>query len=564
MGVTAASLSRPASLPRMRGGGGGWHLALWLVACASLLPVLALGWVAMQGSGGLWSHLLAHVLPRATLNTALLLAGVGLLAGAVGTGAAWLVSAYRFPGRDMLGWMLLLPLAVPTYIVAYAYIDLLHPLGPLQGGLRWLLGFDSPREWRLPDLRSLPLAIVLIGLVLYPYVYLTMRALFSTQSAGLIEAGRTLGLGRRAVFWKLVLPMARPALAVGIALVLLETLNDIGASEFLGVQTLTTAIYTTWVTRGDLAGAAQIALALLALVLALIALERHGRRRQRFAAGGQRLRAIAPQPLAGREGVLVMLLCALPVLLGFVLPAAHLWWQAFSRWQEAGLTPGLLAAAGNTVKIALVATVATVVIGLVLAWGLRLLQSRGAATGGQTAFRLATLGYALPGTVLAIGLMAVIGGVDAALGRALLMGSFVALVVAHVLRFLAVSAGTLDAGFARVPASLDQAAASLGAGGWTRLWRVQLPLLRPALTAAALLVLVDSLKELPATLMLRPMNFETLSTWLYAEAARGSYEDGAIAGLLIVVAGLLPVAWLARNGLDAGVARAGGEVGDAR
>ena len=561
MGVTAAS--RPTPLPRMRGDGG-WRLALWLVASASLLPALALGWVAMQGSGGLWSHLLAHVLPRAALNTALLLAGVGLVAGAVGTGAAWLVSAYRFPGRDMLGWMLLLPLAVPTYIVAYAYIDLLHPLGPLQGGLRWLLGFDSPREWRLPDLRSLPLAIVLIGLVLYPYVYLTMRALFATQSAGLIEAGRTLGLGRRAVFWKLVLPMARPALAVGIALVLLETLNDIGASEFLGVQTLTTAIHTTWVTRGDLAGAAQIALALLALVLALMALERHGRRRQRFAAGGQRLRAITPQPLPGRDGVLAMLLCALPVLLGFVLPAAHLVWQALVRWRDAGLSPGLLSAAGNTVKIALVATAVTVAIGLLLAWGLRLLQSRGAATGGQTAFRLATLGYSLPGTVLAIGLMAVIGGVDAALGRALLMGSFVALVAAHVLRFLAVSAGTLDAGFARVPASLDQAAASLGADGWTRLWRVQLPLLRPALTAAALLVLVDSLKELPATLMLRPMNFETLSTWLYAEAARGSYEDGAIAGLLIVVAGLLPVAWLARNGMDAGAARAGGEDGNAR
>ena len=563
MGVTVASRLASPALPRMQGGGRGWRAGLWLAALASLMPVLALGWVAMPGSGGLWPHLLAHVLPRATLNTALLLAGVGLVAGAIGTGSAWLVSAYRFPGRDALGWMLLLPLAVPTYIVAYAYIDLLHPLGPLQGGLRWLLGLDSPREWRLPDLRSLPLAIVLIGLVLYPYVYLTMRALFATQSAGLIEAGRTLGLGRRAVFWTLVLPMARPALAVGIALVLLETLNDIGASEFLGVQTLTTAIHTTWVTRGDLAGAAQIALALLALVLALIALERHGRRRQRFAAGGQRLRAITPQPLAGRRGLLATLLCALPVLLGFAVPATFLAWQAFVRWRDAGLSPGLLAAAGNTVQIALVATVATVAIGLALAWGLRLLQARTTAPGGQAAFRLATLGYALPGTVLALGLMAVLGGVDAALGRALLMGSFGALVAAHVLRFLAVSAGTLDAGFARVPASLDQAAASLGAGGWSRLWRVQLPLLRPALTAAALLVLVDSLKELPATLMLRPMNFETLSTWLYAEAARGSYEDGAVAGLLIVAAGLLPVAWLARNGLDAGVGRRGGGSGDA-
>ncbi len=561
MSAISAPQSLPLRLPRSGGGTRGWQAALWLVALAALLPVLALAGVALQGSGGLWSHLLAHVLPRATLNTLLLLAGVGVLAAGIGTGCAWLVAAHRFPGRDVLGWMLLLPLAVPTYIVAYAYIDLLHPLGPLQGGLRWLLGVESPREWRLPDMRSLPLAIVLIALVLYPYVYLTMRALFATQSAGLVEAGRTLGLGRRAVFWTLVLPMARPALAVGVALVLLETLNDIGASEFLGVQTLTTAIHTTWVTRGDLAGAAQIALALLAMVLLLLALERHGRRRQRFAAGGQRLRAISPQPLDGAQAWLATALCALPVLLGFVLPALHLAWQAAQRWSDTGLSPALLAAAGNTLRLAVVATVVTVALGLLLAWALRLLQARRAVSGNQTAFRIATLGYALPGTVLAIGLMAVFGGVDAALGRALLMGSFSALVMAHLLRFLAISAGTVDAGLARIPVSIDQAAASLGAGGWTRLVRVQLPLLRPALAAAALLVLVDSLKELPATLMLRPLGFETLSTWLYAEAARGSYEDGALAGLMIVAAGLLPVAWLARHGMQAS---AGTETGESR
>lgn len=554
MNAIATSPPTRLRLPRSGGGARRWHAGLWLAAGFALLPVLALAWVAMQGSGALWPHLLAHVLPRALLNTALLLGGVGVITAAIGTGCAWLVAAHRFPGCDALGWMLLLPLAVPTYIVAYAYIDLLHPLGPLQGALRALLGYESPREWRLPDLRSLPLAIVLIALVLYPYVYLTMRALFATQSAGLVEAGRTLGLGPRAVFWKLVLPMARPALAVGSALVLLETLNDIGASEFLGVQTLTTAIHTTWVTRNDLAGAAQIALALLAMVLLLLALERHGRRRQRFAAGGQRLRAITPQPLHGPRAWLATLLCALPVLLGFALPALHLAWQAAQRWRDAGLSPTLLAAAGNTLRLALAATLATLVIGLLLAWALRLLQARRAAPGSHAAFRIATLGYALPGTVLAIGLMAVFGAVDGAFGRALLMGSFAALVIAHLLRFLAISAGTLDAGLARIPASIDQAAASLGAGGASRLLRVQLPLLRPALAAAALLVLVDSLKELPATLMLRPLGFETLSTWLYAEAARGSYEDGALAGLLIVAAGLLPVAWLARNGLQAAAA----------
>ncbi len=530
---------------------GGWRLMLYLAAALCLLPVAALAWVALHGSEGLWSHLAQHVLPRSAFNTLLLLAGVGVLSGAIGVGSAWLVSAYRFPGRDLMGWMLLLPLAVPTYIVAYAYIDLLHPLGPLQGGLRWLFGFDSPREWRLPDLRGIALAIVLLSLVLYPYVYLTCRALFSTQSAGLIEAGRMLGLGRRAVFWRLVLPMARPALAVGVALVLLETLNDIGASEFLGVQTLTVAIHTTWVTRGDLAGAAQIALALLALVLLLIAIERHGRRRQRFAGAGQRLRGIQPERLAGRRAAMAALLAFLPVLLGFILPALHLGWQAMQRLLEGNRpSAALLAAMGNTLKVGLLATLVAVAVGLALAWALRVAQQRRAFNRAQVAFRVSTLGYALPGTVLAIGLLTVFGAIDAIFGRALLMGSVSALVIAYTLRFLAISAGTLDAGFARVPASLDQAAASLGEGGWGRLWRVHLPMLRPAIAAAALLVLVDAMKELPATLMLRPLNFETLSTWLYAEASRGTYEEGALAGLLIVAVGLLPVVWLARKGLD--------------
>lgn len=534
---------------RARAGFGRW--GLYLAALFTLLPVAALGWQALQGSGGLWAHLAQHVLPRATGNTLCLLAGVGALSAAIGIATAWLVSAYRFPGRGLLGWMLLLPLAVPTYIVAFAYIDILHPLGPLQGALRAVLGYDSPRQWRLPDMRSLWLAMVLMALVLYPYVYLTCRALFATQSAGLIEAGRMLGLSRRAVFWRLVLPLARPALAVGVALVLLEALNDIGASEFLGVQTLTVAIHATWVTRSDLPGAAQIALTLLALVLLLLAVERHGRRRQRFAASSRKYRPMVPVRLTGGKAWLVSLACALPVLLGFVLPALYLGWQAGTRL-AAGLrpSPALLEAAFNTLKVGLVATAVTVLLGLGLAWALRLVQAGRVEAAPQAAFRLASLGYALPGTVLAIGLMGVLGAADAVLGRALLMGSMAALVLAYTLRFLAISAGTLDAGFSRLPPSIDQAAASLGCTAGGRLWRIHLPLLRPALAASALLVLVDTMKELPATLMLRPLNFETLATWLYAEAARGTYEEGALAGLLIVAVGLVPVIWLAKNGLD--------------
>ena len=259
-----------------------WVFAAYAIAALVLLPVLALAWEASRGSEGLWLHLAKNVLPHAISQTLTLLAGVGVLVAVIGTGCAWLVTAYDFCGRRVLEWALLLPLAVPTYIVAYAYLDLLHPLGPVQELVRDMLGYDSPREFRLPDIRSMPGAILLLSLVLYPYVYLPTRAMFMTQSANLVEAARALGTTRRQVFRRVALPLARPAIAVGVSLALMETLNDIGASEFLGVRSLTISIYTTWVTRSDLPGAAQISLAMLVLVVALISAM--ARRRQRYPA----------------------------------------------------------------------------------------------------------------------------------------------------------------------------------------------------------------------------------------------------------------------------------------
>ena len=539
-----------------------WLLGAVLVAVLMLAPVLGLAWAASDGSAGLWAHLWANVLPTALLNTGLLLLGVGVLVGVLGTGSAWLVTAFAFPGRKMLAWALLLPLAVPTYIAAFAYLDVLHPLGPVQGLIRDLLGYDSPRQFRLPDIRHLAGCIVLLGFVLYPYVYLTTRALFMTQAAGLLEAARSLGATPLQVFWRVALPLARPAIAVGVALALLETLNDIGASEFLGVQTLTVSIYTTWVSRGDLAGAAQIALAMLAVVALLLTLERYGRRRQRYASV-LRPRPLQPQQLRGAPALLALLLGLLPVLLGFAVPAAYLLWEAAERLQVAGVSPQLLVALWNTLRVALLATVVAMVLGLLVAWALRLAQSRRRRALAVTSSRIAVLGYAIPGTVLAIGLLLPLGALDAMAGsllelagsqpRLLLMGSVSVLVLAYTLRFLAVSVGGIESGLARIPLSLDQAAANLGEGATGMLRRVHLPLLRPALAAAALLVFVDTMKELSATLVLRPMNFETLATWLYAEAARGTYEEGAVAALLIVVSGLLPVILLARAGAAYGV-----------
>ncbi|WP_202844010.1 ABC transporter permease [Luteimonas saliphila] len=559
--MTAAASALAMAAVRSRARPDGWLLAALAIAAIALLPLLALAWTAAEGSDA-WPHIVANVLPQAARNTLWLLLGVGVLAVAIGTGAAWLVTAYDFPGRAVMAWALLLPLAVPTYIVAYAYLDLLHPLGPVQGAIRGVLGYEGPREFRLPDIRGLPGCIVLLGLVLYPYVYITTRAMFMTQAAGLLEAARTLGAGRAALLWRVALPLARPAIAVGAALALLETLGDIGASEFLGVQTLTVSVYTTWVTRSDLPGAAQIALSMLVVVIAVIALERFGRRRAGYASA-MRPRPMQPQPLRGVAGWVALALVALPVALGFVAPATHLAIESWLRIADgAGVSPMLWRSTWNTLRVALLATAATLGAGLVLAWALRLAQARRRTRLASAALRVGGLGYAVPGTVLAIGLLAPLAWFDdganvlmRAAGlepRMLLMGSLGALVLAYVLRFLVIAAGGIEAGFSRIAPSLDQAARGLGAAPGTVLGRVHLPLLRPAIAAAALLVFVDAMKELPATLLLRPLNFETLATWLYADAARGAYEEGAVAALLIVLAGLLPVILLARTGLEYG------------
>lgn len=540
----------------------GWPLGAWLIALCVAAPVVALIWEAAGGSLEHWRHLAAHVLPEAAANTLWLLLGVGVLVACLGSGAAWLVTAYDFPTRKTLNWALLLPLAVPTYIVAFAYLDLLHPIGPFQSLVRDILGYSSPREFRLPDLRGLGGAIFLLGFVLYPYVYLSMRVMFSTQAASLLEAGRILGLNSRGVFFRVALPMARPALAVGVSLALLETMNDIGASEFLGVQTLTVSVYTTWVTRSDLAGAAQIALSMLALVVLLILLERHGRRRQRYAST-QRMRPIQAQRLCGARAVLAFILGWLPVLIGFFAPAAYLINETIKRLHEVGgVSDQLLSSAYNTIRVSLIATLVTVLCGLILTWAVRSARARQPRVLSFLS-RLSTIGYALPGTVLAIGLLlpvrylddglnAVRGWFSGAPPSLLVMGTLTALLAAYVIRYLAIAVGSLESGLARIPPSLEQASRLLGESPSGTLRRVHLPLLKPALGAAALLIFVDTMKELPATLLLRPVNFETLATWLYAEAARGTYEEGAVAALAIVLVGLLPVILLARHQLKSG------------
>jgi iron(III) transport system permease protein len=532
---------------------GSWLTASAAIALLVLAPIAALVWTASAASPDLWRHLLVYVLPAAVRDTVVLLAGVGLIAATVGTTTAWLVAAHEFPGRRVVDWALLLPLAMPTYIVAYAYLDILHPIGPIQTALRAVLGFDSPRDFRLPDIRSMTGCIVLLGFVLYPYVYLTARAMFLMQAANLVEVARTLGVGRRAVFWRVAVPLARPAIVVGVTLVLLETVNDIGASEFLGIRTLTVSIYTTWITRSDLPGAAQMAVAMLAVAIVLVLVERRARRHQQYANDAQHARPLVAERLTGWRGVLALAVTLVPVLVGFLVPAAYLVDETIARVRFAGVSPAIASETLATVSLSLAATAVTVAAGLLVAYAVRVSRRTFAAA----LARIASLGYAVPGTVLAIGILPVVAGVETvadgvmrtlfgvAIGLVLL-GSGAAVVYAYLARFLALAIGGIEAGLARVPRSLDEAARSLGEGAGGVLRRVHQPLLRPALATAALLVFVDCMKELPATLLLRPLGVETLATHLYGEAVRGTYEDAAIAGLLIVAAGLVPVIVLAR------------------
>lgn len=566
-GVQPASFQEPTRLPLPRplqfGSDAGWRLGALFIAICVITPVLTLGGLAASGSLEHWVHLLNYVIPTAFQNTVLLLLGVGVLVTCLGTGAAWLVTAFSFPSQRILSWALLLPLAVPTYIVAFAYLDLLHPIGPVQELIRSILGYSSAREFHLPDIRGLPGAIFLLGFVLYPYVYLSTRVMFSTQAASLLEAGRILGLSGRGVFLRVALPLARPAIAVGVSLALLETLNDIGASEFLGVHTLTVSVYTTWVTRTDLAGAAQIALAMLAIVVGLILLERQGRKRQRYA-NTQRMRPVQPKQLKGMAALVAVILGWIPIVVGFIAPALYLLNETIKHLQiKGGVSEQLLLSGFNTLRIALIATLVVVFCGLVVTWAARGARASSWSGTYHALARISTIGYALPGTVLAIGLLTPLIYFDNAIGwlvevfsdhspGLILMGSTTALVCAYVIRFLAISVGGIESGLARIPPSLEQASRLLGESATGTLKRVHLPLLRPALGAAALLVFVDTMKELPATLLLRPVNFETLATWLYAEAARGTYEEGAVAALAIVLAGLLPVIVLARKQLQSG------------
>ncbi|WP_417772299.1 ABC transporter permease [Stappia sp.] len=530
-----------------------WVTAGIVVAALTLLPILSLVVLAAQPTGNVWSHLIDTVLPRSLWTTVLLMAGVGAITLVVGVGTAWLVTMCRFPGRAFFDWALLIPLAVPTYIIAYTYVEILDYTGPVQSAIRAVFGFHTARDYWFPEVRSLPGAIFVMGFVLYPYVYLTTRASFLLQSACALDVSRTLGAGPVRLFLRVALPLARPAIVVGVSLALMECLNDIGAVTFFGVHTMTFSVYDTWINRSSLAGAAQLACAMLALVFALLWIERHARRRQRFHITSSRYLALPSYALGGVRGLAATLACAVPILIGFVFPAALLADYASRRLEDLA-SPQLLAAVGNTLTLSISAALLTVVIGIVLTFAQRVRTNALTRLCG----RIASIGYAIPGTVLAVGILIPLAQFDNFIDGVarstfgfstglLLVGSGTALVYAYMVRFLAVAYGQVEGGLGKVTPHLDMAARTLGRSSGKLLFEIHLPLIRPVLMTALLLAFVDCMKELPATILLRPFNFETLATTVYNAASREAFGEGALPALLIVLVGLVPAIMLART-----------------
>ena len=540
-----------SGLARQRFAPSPWSIGALAIAIVVLLPIAAVIWFALTPTESIWAHMLSTTLPRYVANTAVLMVGVGLIAGMVGTGAAWLVVMYQFPGRRWLQWALLMPLAVPAYVGAYALVDFLEYAGPVQTGLRGMFGWTNSQDYWFPAIRTRGAAVIVLSASLYPYVYILARAALREQSGAAFDVARALGAGPFARFWRVGFPLVRPAIVAGVAVVMMETVNDFGTVDYFAVQTLTTGIFSVWLQGGNLGGAAQLASCVLVIIVLLVTLEKLSRRKSKFFTSARNARPITATRLNGWRGSMVAAFCAVPVLIGFVLPVGVLAGHAIDADEWAA--PDLHLAVGRTVTVAGIAAVVTVLGGVFMVYGVRLSGRRLPAL----LMPVTAIGYAAPGAVLALGILVplaafdnwfadgilAITGYDPGL---LLTGTAAALVLAYVVRFFAIAQGAADAAMGRVAPSLPMAARSLGrtAGGTLR--AVHLPLVRASIGSALLLVFVDAVKELPATLLLRPFNFDTLATRVHAKASLENIAEAAPAALMITLIGLAAVALLAR------------------
>ncbi len=543
----------PGLLRRLGQGGVALTATATIIALLIAAPVLSVfSNIFVGGTGTTWAHLVDTVLGEFVLNTIVLCIGVGLGAGSIGVTCAWLTTMLDFPGRRFFEWALVLPMAVPAYVMAYVYTDFLQFVGPVQTALRETFGWRAGQYW-FPDVRTVGGAVAMFMFVLYPYCYMLARAAFLERAGGMLEAGRSLGLGPWRCFFHVSLPLARPAVVAGVALALMETLADFGTVSYFGVQTFTTGIYRAWFSLGDRIAAAQLSALLLGCVVVVLALERATRGRARFHNTSRQQAAPSRLRLPLGWGLLAAFACAMPLLLGFLLPAGLLMKMAVTEG-DAQFGERFLHLARNSFLLAALAAVLAVALALVLAYAARLARSRLP----HMLNRVVALGYAVPGSVIAVGVLIPLTRIDAQLAQwwqaafgvnpgLLITGGIAALVYAYLARFLTVALQAVEGSLAKITPSMDDASRSLGLGRWQTLRRVHVPLLRGTLLTAALLVFVDVMKELPATLVIRPFNFDTLATQAHTLAADERLAEASTAALTIVAVGLLPMFAISRQ-----------------
>ncbi|MEM6373617.1 MAG: iron ABC transporter permease [Pseudomonadota bacterium] len=517
-----------------------------VVAAICLLPMVAVALAALTGGLDTVAHLAGSVLGRYAANSALLVLLVAIGTFAVGAGAAWLVTMTRFPGVRLFEVALVLPLAFPAYVLAYGYTHVLDHPGIVQTSLRNIMGW-GPRDYWFPEIRSLGGAALMLVLVLYPYVYLLARASFLQQSGSTFTAARALGSPPLSAFWRVSLPLARPAIAAGVLLAVMETIADFGTVAYFGVQTFATGIYASWFSLGDRAGAAQLALCLLSFALLLAMLERKQRGQAQYHDPSRGQKEHPPLDLKGWQAGLAMVLCGLPVLFGAVIPVIALFSLGIGSEQDL-FSPRYIGFVRNSLTLAALAAALTLAAAILLGFYRRTQPGRTSSA----ATYVARLGYAVPGGVIAVGLLVPFAAFDNALDAwmrqtfdistgLLITGSIWLLVFAYMVRFLAAALGAYEGGQARVHANMDAASRSLGKGPFATLRRVHLPILTPSLLTALLIVFVDVMKELPATLIMRPFNFDTLAVQAYRLASDERLDGAAVPSLVIVAVGLLPV-----------------------
>jgi len=523
-----------------------WKLGILVLTCLFAIPVIVIFSSVFADRSDAWQHLVDTVLMDYISNSLILMLGVTVGTLSIGITTAWLTSIYDFPARKFFQWALLLPLAVPAYIIAYTYTGMLDFTGPVQSTLREFFSWGA-RDYWFPEVRSIGGAIAMLTLVLYPYVYLLARAAFLEQSSVTLEASRSLGMGAWRSFFNVALPMARPAIITGLSLALMETLADFGTVEYFGVATFTTGIFRTWFGLGDATAASQLASLLLMFVFILILMERYSRRRARFHQQIGRQAHAQRIQLSSTNAVIAFTACLLPFLFGFALPFTQL-----SIWTietaDKMVNSDFYLLTFHSLALAIATAVIALILALFMAYGQRLHDNAFM----KIMVRTASMGYAIPGTVIAVGVVIPFAWIDNKLDDwstsqfdfstgLLLSGTLFALVFSYLVRFLAVSVGTVESSLGKIKPSMDDAARSMGMKLFDVLKRIHIPLMRTSLLTALLLVFVDILKELPATLLLRPFNFNTLAVRAYELAADERLADASSAAIMIVVAGLLPV-----------------------